>query len=87
MKKVDQKTNWYGNVCTTCGEEVNIVEARYKCVFCSRNIPYPDKRYDFDSNTVFIQIHCFLRPLTVMILIKLLGSAWPLSAMILPELL
>uniref|UniRef100_A0A164YFT6 Replication factor A C-terminal domain-containing protein n=1 Tax=Daucus carota subsp. sativus TaxID=79200 RepID=A0A164YFT6_DAUCS len=45
VKKIDQKSNWYDNVCTTCGEEVNIVEGRYKCVICSRSIPFPDKRF------------------------------------------
>ncbi|KAL1818256.1 hypothetical protein ACET3Z_013125 [Daucus carota] len=45
VKKVDQKSNWCDNVCKTCGEEVNIVEGRYKCVICSRSIPFPDKRF------------------------------------------
>lgn len=45
VKKVEEKTNWYDNVCTSCDEEVNIVEGRYKCDNCKRNIPFPDKRY------------------------------------------
>ncbi|KAK1401352.1 DUF223 domain-containing protein [Heracleum sosnowskyi] len=45
VKKIDVKSNWYDNVCTTCGVEVNIVEGRYKCLICVRNIPYPDKRF------------------------------------------
>ncbi|KAK1356137.1 hypothetical protein POM88_049393 [Heracleum sosnowskyi] len=45
VKKVEQKTNWHDYVCTSCGEEVDIVEGRYKCLKCVRNIPYPDKRF------------------------------------------
>ncbi|KAK1371082.1 hypothetical protein POM88_037174 [Heracleum sosnowskyi] len=45
VKKVEQKTNWYDYVCTSYGEEVDIVEGRYKCLKCVRNIPYPDKRF------------------------------------------
>ncbi|KAK1372882.1 hypothetical protein POM88_029075 [Heracleum sosnowskyi] len=45
VKKIDIKSNWYDNVCTTCGVEVNIVDGRYKCLICVRNIPYPDKRF------------------------------------------
>ncbi|KAK1388490.1 hypothetical protein POM88_016668 [Heracleum sosnowskyi] len=45
VKKVEQKTNWYDYVCTSCGEEVDIVEGGYKCLKCVRNIPYPDKRF------------------------------------------
>ncbi|KAL1824304.1 hypothetical protein ACET3Z_011082 [Daucus carota] len=45
VKKVEEKTNWYDNVCTSCDEEVNIVEGRYKCDNCKRNIPFPDKRF------------------------------------------
>ncbi|KAK1368763.1 hypothetical protein POM88_034855 [Heracleum sosnowskyi] len=45
VKKVEQKTNRYDYVCTSCGEEVDIVEGRYKCLKCVRNIPYPDKRF------------------------------------------
>ncbi|KAL1803642.1 hypothetical protein ACET3Z_032289 [Daucus carota] len=45
VKRVDEKSNWYDNVCTTCGYEVTIVEGRYRCVVCSRNVPFPDKRF------------------------------------------
>ncbi|XP_074375298.1 uncharacterized protein LOC141717087 [Apium graveolens] len=45
VKKVDQKTSWYDNVCTNCQKEVDIVEERYRCDACKRNIPYPDKRF------------------------------------------
>lgn len=44
VKKVDEKSNWYDNVCTTCQTEVTIVEGRYRCILCSRNVPFPDKR-------------------------------------------
>uniref|UniRef100_A0A161ZWY5 Replication factor A C-terminal domain-containing protein n=1 Tax=Daucus carota subsp. sativus TaxID=79200 RepID=A0A161ZWY5_DAUCS len=30
VKKVEEKTNWYDNVCTSCDEEVNIVEGRFR---------------------------------------------------------
>lgn len=46
IKKVDKKTAWYDNVCSNCQKEVNIVEGRYRCETCKRNIPYPNKRYD-----------------------------------------
>nr|XP_017239255.1 PREDICTED: replication protein A 70 kDa DNA-binding subunit D-like [Daucus carota subsp. sativus] len=45
VKKVDVKTNWYDNVCTTCAAEVQIVQGRFKCENCVRNIPFPDKRF------------------------------------------
>ncbi|KAK1366289.1 hypothetical protein POM88_041850 [Heracleum sosnowskyi] len=45
VKKVDDKSKWFYNNCTTCTQEVNKVEGRYKCSVCNRGIPYPDKRY------------------------------------------
>ncbi|XP_017221477.2 uncharacterized protein LOC108198224 [Daucus carota subsp. sativus] len=45
VKKVDEKSNWYDNVCSTCGVEVTTVDGRYRCVLCSRNVPFPDKRF------------------------------------------
>nr|XP_017256621.1 PREDICTED: replication protein A 70 kDa DNA-binding subunit D-like [Daucus carota subsp. sativus] len=45
VKKVDVNTNWYDNVCTTCGDEVQLQEGRFRCEKCVRNIPFPDKRF------------------------------------------
>ncbi|KAL1833682.1 hypothetical protein ACET3Z_003333 [Daucus carota] len=45
VKRVDEKSNWYDNVCTTCQTEVTTVEGRYRCILCSRNVPFPDKRF------------------------------------------
>lgn len=45
VKKVEEKNNWYDNVCSSCEEEVNLVDGRYRCSKCKRNIPYPEKRY------------------------------------------
>ncbi|WOH05618.1 hypothetical protein DCAR_0625037 [Daucus carota subsp. sativus] len=45
VKKVDEKSNWYDDVCSTCGTEVTTVDGRYRCVICSRNVPFPDKRF------------------------------------------
>ncbi|KAK1352359.1 hypothetical protein POM88_053298 [Heracleum sosnowskyi] len=45
VKKVEEKYNWYDNVCSHCDEEVNLVDKRYRCTKCKRNIPYPEKRF------------------------------------------
>lgn len=42
VKKVEKNYNWYDNFCSTCDEEVNIVDGRFRSTKCERNVPYPD---------------------------------------------
>lgn len=45
VRKVEEKNNWYDNVCNSFEEEVNIIDGRFRCTDCKRNIPYPEKQY------------------------------------------
>ncbi|KAK1374953.1 hypothetical protein POM88_031146 [Heracleum sosnowskyi] len=45
VKKVDDQCNWFDNFHIKCENEVTIVDGRYLCAHCKRNLPYPDKRF------------------------------------------
>ncbi|KAK1380421.1 hypothetical protein POM88_027165 [Heracleum sosnowskyi] len=45
VKKVEEECNWYDNFHIECDKEVNIIDGRYRCCHCKRNLPYPDKRF------------------------------------------
>ncbi|KAK1378562.1 hypothetical protein POM88_025306 [Heracleum sosnowskyi] len=45
VKKVEEECNWYDNFHIECDKEVNIIDGRYHCCHCKRNLPYPDKRF------------------------------------------
>ncbi|KAK1402265.1 hypothetical protein POM88_001870 [Heracleum sosnowskyi] len=45
VKKVDDQCTWYDNWHIKCDKAVTIVDGRYRCTNCKRNLPYPDKRF------------------------------------------
>ncbi|XP_017247249.1 replication protein A 70 kDa DNA-binding subunit D [Daucus carota subsp. sativus] len=45
VKSVEESKIWYFDACSSCGKEIEVVNGKYRCEECKRNIPFPEKRF------------------------------------------
>ena len=44
VRIVEETKLWYFEACSSCSKEIEVVNGKYRCEECKRNIPFPEKR-------------------------------------------
>lgn len=44
VSSVKETKDWNYDACSSCQKEIDMVEGKFKCVECKRNISFPEKR-------------------------------------------
>lgn len=51
VKTVKDNMDWNYRACTSCHEEVEFIDLKFKCQTCKRIVPFPDMRFGCTIST------------------------------------